>query len=82
VNAIAKAKGCTAAQLALAWLLSRAPDIVPIPGTRRITRLEENAGAAAIKLTAGDLRKIDNVLAERKVAGERYPAMSMANVNV
>jgi aryl-alcohol dehydrogenase-like predicted oxidoreductase len=82
VNAIAKAKRCTAAQLALAWLLSRAPDIVPIPGTRRITRLEENAGAAEIKLTAGDLRKIDNVLAERKVAGERYPAMSMANVNV
>jgi len=82
VNAIAKAKGCTAAQLALAWLLSRAPDIVPIPGTRRIARLEENAGAAEIKLTADDLRKIDSVLAERKVAGERYPALSMANVNV
>ena len=79
---IAKARGCTAAQLALAWLLHRSPHVVPIPGTRSIARLEENAAAAAIALTAVEERKIADVLSERTVAGTRYPSAGMANVNV
>ncbi|WP_309624471.1 aldo/keto reductase [Methylibium sp.] len=79
---IAKARGCTAAQLALAWLLHRSPHVVPIPGTRSIARLEENAAAAAIALTAVEERKIADVLSERTVAGSRYPSAGMANVNV
>jgi len=82
LNKIAKARGCTSAQLALAWLLSRGSNIVPIPGTRRIERLEENAAATAINLTAEEEQRIDAVLAERDVAGTRYPAAGMANVNV
>jgi aryl-alcohol dehydrogenase-like predicted oxidoreductase len=82
VNEIARARGCTPAQLALAWLLSRAPNIVPIPGTRRIARLEENAGAAAITLTDAEQRKIDAVLRDRPVAGARYLQAGMAIVNV
>jgi aryl-alcohol dehydrogenase-like predicted oxidoreductase len=82
VNALAQARGCTPAQLALAWLLGRGPDIVPIPGTRRIARLEENAAATALTLADAELRKIDTLLAERPVAGTRYPAAGMANVNV
>jgi aryl-alcohol dehydrogenase-like predicted oxidoreductase len=82
VNPLAQARGCTPAQLALAWLLSRGPDIVPIPGTRRVARLEENAAATALTLTDAELRKIDTLLAERPVAGTRYPAAGMANVNV
>ena len=79
---IAKARGCTAAQLALAWLLHRSPHVVPIPGTRSIARLEENAAAAAIALTNVEERKIADVLSERTVAGTRYPSAGMANVNV
>ena len=82
VDALARARGCTPAQLALAWLLSRGPDIVPIPGTRRIERLEENAVAASITLTAAELQKIDATLTQHDVAGTRYPAAGMANVNV
>ena len=79
---VAKARGCTAAQLALAWLLHRSPHVVPIPGTRSIARLEENAAAAAIALTDVEERKIADVLSERTVAGTRYPSAGMANVNV
>lgn len=81
VAAIAQARGCTTAQLALAWLLGQGDDIVPIPGTRRITRLDENAGAAAIVLTADEIASIDAVLASHDVAGMRYPAMSMGSLN-
>ncbi|HEY0178951.1 MAG TPA: aldo/keto reductase [Dokdonella sp.] len=81
VTALAAARGCTPAQLALAWLLSRGPDVVPIPGTRRIERLDENAGAAAIELTAYELARIDEVLARHEVAGARYPDAGMATVN-
>jgi aryl-alcohol dehydrogenase-like predicted oxidoreductase len=81
VAAIAQARGCTPAQLALAWLLGQGDDIVPIPGTRRITRLDENAGAAAIVLTADEIASIDAVLASHDVAGMRYPAMSMSSLN-
>jgi aryl-alcohol dehydrogenase-like predicted oxidoreductase len=81
IGQIAQERGCTPAQLALAWLLSRDPHIVPIPGTRRIERLEENAAATAITFSEGEQRRIDEVLAQQTVAGTRYPAAGMASVN-
>ena len=72
--AIAAAKQATAAQIALAWLLARKPWIVPIPGTTKLHRLEENIGAASVELTAEDLRHIEEALARIKVQGDRYPA--------
>ena len=82
VKKIATPRGCTAAQLALAWLLHRGPDIVPIPGTRRVSRLDENAQAANLRLTAAELEQIEIALRESPVAGQRYVAAAMANVNV
>jgi aryl-alcohol dehydrogenase-like predicted oxidoreductase len=70
---IAKRKKATPAQIALAWLLSQKPWIVPIPGTTKLKRLEENIGAAAVELTVDDLREIDHAASEIKVHGERYP---------
>jgi len=70
---IADAKQATPAQVALAWLLAQKPWIVPIPGTRRLERLEENLGAADLQLTADDLADIDTAAAEITVHGERYP---------
>jgi aryl-alcohol dehydrogenase-like predicted oxidoreductase len=81
VNALAQARGCTPAQLALAWLLSRGPKVVPIPGTRSIARLDENAAAAHMTLSAGELRRIDEMLAATPVAGTRYPAAGMTLLN-
>jgi aryl-alcohol dehydrogenase-like predicted oxidoreductase len=82
VTELANARGCTPAQLALAWLLQQGPDIVPIPGTRRIARLDENANAALIQLDASELQRINAVLAAHTVVGTRYPAEHMARVNV
>src|SRR6184192_1982104 len=70
---IAKRKKATPAQIALAWLLAQKPWIVPIPGTTKLERLEENIGAAAIQLTADDLRDIDVAASKIPVQGERYP---------
>ncbi len=70
---IAAARGATPAQIALAWLLAREPWIVPIPGTRRLDRLEENLGASAIRLTADDLREIGEATARIDLLGTRYP---------
>lgn len=70
---IADRKGATRAQIALAWLLARQPWIVPIPGTRRIERLEENLGAASLDLSAEELREIEQAAAAVPVQGERYP---------
>jgi aryl-alcohol dehydrogenase-like predicted oxidoreductase len=70
---IAEHKRATPAQIALAWLLAQKPWIVPIPGTSKLHRLDENIAAAAVKLTADDLRNIARVLAEVKVQGARYP---------
>lgn len=67
-------KKATAAQIALAWLLAQKPWIVPIPGTTKLARLEENLGAAAVALTPEDLREIDSALAGISVQGDRYPA--------
>jgi aryl-alcohol dehydrogenase-like predicted oxidoreductase len=73
LGTIAVRKGATPAQLALAWLLARKPWIVPIPGTTKLARLEENNGAEAIELTADDLREIDSAAAKITVQGARYP---------
>jgi aryl-alcohol dehydrogenase-like predicted oxidoreductase len=74
VQSLAAARGCTAAQLCLAWLLSRGPDIVPIPGTKRPERVEENAAAAAIQLTPDELAEIDQAFPLGVAAGARYGA--------
>jgi aryl-alcohol dehydrogenase-like predicted oxidoreductase len=81
VNEIARAKGCSAAQLALAWVMAQGDDIVPIPGTKRRTYLEENVGAARVDLSADDLRRIDEAAPRGVTAGERYPAQAMASLN-
>ena len=70
---IAAQKKATPAQIALAWLLAQKPWIVPIPGTTKLPRLEENIGSAAIELTADDLRDIQNAAADIKVQGARVP---------
>jgi aryl-alcohol dehydrogenase-like predicted oxidoreductase len=70
---IAKRKKATSAQIALAWLLAQKPWIVPIPGTTKLRRLEENLGAAEIELTADDLRNIESAASKIKVEGARYP---------
>ncbi|MGH8140256.1 MAG: aldo/keto reductase [Steroidobacteraceae bacterium] len=73
LGTIAAPKKATPAQLALAWLLARKPWIVPIPGTTKLQRLEENIGAAAIELTSDDLREIDSAASQITVQGARYP---------
>jgi aryl-alcohol dehydrogenase-like predicted oxidoreductase len=73
LGTIAKRKQATPAQLALAWLLAQKPWIVPIPGTRKLERLEENLGAATIQLTTDDLREIDSAASQVTVHGARYP---------
>jgi aryl-alcohol dehydrogenase-like predicted oxidoreductase len=70
---VAERKRATPAQIALAWLLEQEPWIVPIPGTIKLHRLEENLGAAEVELNSGDLREIDTALASMKVEGERLP---------
>ena len=73
LGSMAAQKNATTAQIALAWLLAQKPWIVPIPGTTKLNRLEENIGAAAVELTAGDLRDIDSAASKIKVEGARYP---------
>jgi len=80
VQEIADAKGITAAQLALAWVLAQGDDLVPIPGTKRRTYLEQNAAAVDVELTPEELARIDAELPE--VAGERYDEAGMATVNL
>jgi aryl-alcohol dehydrogenase-like predicted oxidoreductase len=79
---IAREKGCTPAQLALAWLLSQGDDIVPIPGTKRIKYLEENAAAVKIKLSPSDLARIAEAIPSEAVAGPRYSEGAMRRVNL
>jgi aryl-alcohol dehydrogenase-like predicted oxidoreductase len=81
VQMIATEKGATASQLALAWLLAQGEDIVPIPGTKRRTYLEENIAAVDITLTSNDLARIEAVAPKGAAAGERYPAQTMSTVN-
>ena len=79
---MARAKACTPAQLALAWLLSRGNDIVPIPGTKQRARLEENVRALDIRLTSDELKRIDTVAPIGAAAGGRYTDAGMRAVNV
>lgn len=81
VKEIAAEKGTTPGQLALAWLLAQGDDIVPIPGTKRRTYLEENVGATAINLTAEDLQRIEAVAPKGIVAGDRYSASLMSSID-
>jgi aryl-alcohol dehydrogenase-like predicted oxidoreductase len=81
VRAMAAEKGCTPAQLALAWLLAQGKDIVPIPGTKHVKTLEENAAAVDVHLTEDDLARIEAVFPRGAAAGERYPAAAMSSVN-
>ena len=81
VKTLAVERGCTPAQLALAWLLAQGPDILPIPGTRRISALEENLGAVGVKLSAADLARLDAALPPGVAAGDRYPPEGMKGLN-
>ena len=81
VEDVASRKGCTPAQLVLAWLLHQGDDIVPIPGTTRVMNLEENIGALGVTLTTRDLERIDAVFPKGVAAGDRYMAGGMAIVN-
>jgi aryl-alcohol dehydrogenase-like predicted oxidoreductase len=80
VKNLSKKKGCTAAQLALAWVLGRGQDIVPIPGTKRVNYLEENMGAAGVRLSAEERSEIDRVLPVGAAEGLRYPEAMMGMV--
>jgi aryl-alcohol dehydrogenase-like predicted oxidoreductase len=82
IKAMATEKDCTPAQLCLAWLLKQDERIVPIPGTRRTERLEENLGAIEIDLTDADLARIDEILPHGAAAGTRYPEDAMKAVNL
>jgi aryl-alcohol dehydrogenase-like predicted oxidoreductase len=82
IEEMAKEKGCTPAQLALAWLLAQGEHIVPIPGTKRIKYLEENAQAVNIVLTPDDLARIDRMLPRGAAAGDRYAEPAMKRVNL
>jgi len=81
VGEIATAHGAQAGQIALAWLLHKGPEIVPIPGTKRRRYLEENVGAAAIELSAQDMQTLDAALSADKIAGPRYSQAMMAMVD-
>ena len=73
VKKLAADKGCTAGQLALAWTMAQGEDVVPIPGTKRVSYLEENAGASYVELTAEDLARLAEIAPKGAAAGERYP---------
>ena len=82
VQQLARDKGCTPSQLAIAWVLAQGDDIVPIPGTKRRRYLEDNAGAVDVRLTAEDLRKLDRAIPRDSAAGMRYPEAGMRRVNL
>ena len=79
---MAKEKGCTPAQLALAWVLAQGEHIIPIPGTKRVKYLEQNAQAINLNLTPDELARIDRMLPRGAAAGDRYPEMAMRRVNL
>jgi aryl-alcohol dehydrogenase-like predicted oxidoreductase len=80
IEAIAAEKGVTTAQLALAWVLAQGDDVVPIPGTKRVSYLEQNAAASDIELTADDLERLDEAFPPGSTAGDRYPDMTRVNI--
>ncbi len=82
IEAIAREKGCTPAQLVLAWLLAQGPDVIPIPGTKHIARLEENLGAIKVSLTSADIDRISTAIPIGAAAGTRYPEGGMRGVYI
>src|SRR5438067_10908199 len=82
VETIAQEKGCTPAQLCLAWLLAQGPDVIPIPGTKRVERLEENLGAMRVRLTEADIDRISAAIPIGAAAGTRYPEGGMRGVYI
>ena len=82
LETIAREKGCTPAKLALAWLLAQGPDVIPIPGTKRIARLEENLGALDVRLTAAETDRISAAIPIGAAAGTRYPEGGMRGVYI
>ena len=82
IEAMAAGKGCTAAQLAIAWVRGRGDDIVPIPGTKRRAYLDQNIGALEVRLTQEELERLDRILPPGAAAGPRYHAQGMATVNL
>ena len=82
IEALAAARGCTPAQLTLAWLLAQGPDVVAIPGTRRTARLDENLGALAVTLTPHEIAAISAAVPKGAAAGTRYPAGGMTGVQI
>jgi aryl-alcohol dehydrogenase-like predicted oxidoreductase len=82
VEKLAEDKGCTTAQLALAWVLAQGEDVVPIPGTKRIKYLDENIGALDVKLSEEDLKRLDAILPPGAAAGQRYHERGMAALNL
>jgi aryl-alcohol dehydrogenase-like predicted oxidoreductase len=81
VEELAAEKGCTPAQIGLAWVLARGEDVVPIPGTKRRKYLEENVAALEVQLTPEDLRRIDEIAPKGVAAGERYAEAAMKAIN-
>jgi aryl-alcohol dehydrogenase-like predicted oxidoreductase len=81
VRAVAERNDASLGQIALAWLLAQGPSIVPIPGTRRLTRLDENLGAAKVTLTPEDLMELDEASTQVKIVGDRYPEAMQRMVN-
>ena len=82
IEDMAREKGVTPSQLVLAWLLAQGDDVLPIPGTKHVARLEENVGAAAVKLDAADLARIDAAMPPGSAAGSRYPEPMMKSVHI
>jgi len=82
LEAIAREKGCTPAQLCLAWLLAQGPDVIPIPGTKQIGRLEENLGALDVRLTPGEIDRVSAAIPIGAAAGTRYPEGGMRGVYI
>jgi aryl-alcohol dehydrogenase-like predicted oxidoreductase len=81
VRAVAQSRNLKPGQIALAWLLHKGPDVVPIPGTKRRRYLEENIAAAAVALDAAEMVILDEALAPAKISGPRYAASNMATVD-
>jgi aryl-alcohol dehydrogenase-like predicted oxidoreductase len=81
VEAMARDKGCTTAQLALAWVLAKGDDVVPIPGTRHVKYLDDNIGALEVKLSEDELKRLDQILPPGAAAGDRYHARGMEAIN-
>ena len=81
IGKIAKDKDATPAQIAIAWVLAQKPWIVPIPGTTKIHRLDENLGGVEVELTAADLKEIEDTAAQIKIVGDRYPAAAQKSIN-